>query len=109
MSLLCYFFLSLSSGKETNVVTSTSADSHTEGSPGPNSKDFVEHLRTIHFTLLLVCLALIVIGLSSGSYVIRKANDQLTQIMEAKDVWDNSWLSQSADEAAKRNCPHEVV
>jgi len=47
------------------------------------SKDFVEHLRTVHFTLIAVCVGLILILSRSNS----PALSQIRQIVELKKEW----------------------
>jgi len=66
-----------------------------------DSKDFVEHLRTIHFTLLISCIALMVIILSPSPMAVREANGQLSEIVEVttSPVWNDSWLQKAATEA----------
>jgi hypothetical protein len=41
------------------------------------SKDFVEHLRTVHFALLVTCVALIVIKTSGTESIYQKARNQI--------------------------------
>lgn len=55
----------------------------TESSPQHWSKDFVEHLRTVHFTLAAVCVALILILARTNS----PALQQIRQIVELKNEW----------------------
>lgn len=43
------------------MATSGETQTDTVKADKGDSKDFVEHLRTVHFTLVTVCLALIVI------------------------------------------------
>jgi hypothetical protein len=49
------------------------------------SKDFVEHLRTVHFALLTVSTGLIIL-LTSKSYDAKKAAGQMTTIMQIKGL-----------------------
>lgn len=65
------------------------------------SKDFVEHLRTVHFTLLVICLASVVIVLSPPSSDINRANEQLTQIIAIKNAWKADWLGVEAERMVK--------
>ncbi len=57
-----------------------------------DSKDFVEHLRTVHFTLVTVCLALIVICQFPSPVLIREAIHQLNTIIDATNQWKSTWL-----------------
>jgi hypothetical protein len=56
-------------------------------SPAHWSKDFVEHLRTVHFTLIGVATALILIVLSAKPYDPTVALRQIHQIIELKKLW----------------------
>jgi hypothetical protein len=68
-----------------------------------DSKDFLEQLRTVHFTLLAVCLTVVVIVSSPGPTRITKAIDQLSRILAVKDKWDPKWLQTSAEELSKQH------
>ena len=59
-----------------------------------DSKDFVEHLRTVHFTLVTVCLALIVILQFPSPVSIREAIHQLNTIVDATHVWKDTWVDE---------------
>jgi hypothetical protein len=48
------------------------------------SKDFVEHIRTVHFALITVCGALVLLVGSPRSYSPADSLSQLTKIIEAK-------------------------
>lgn len=52
------------------------------------SKDFVEHLRTVHFTLIAVCVGLLVIL----SKVNTPALSQIRQIVQLQREWPPEWL-----------------
>jgi len=56
------------------------------------SKDFVEHLRTVHFALLTVSLGLILL-LSSKPYDVQKAQIQLEEILLLKSWWAPNGLT----------------
>jgi len=54
-------------------------DSHT----GPHwSTDYVEHIRTVHFTLIAVCVALFVLSTSRAQTDVQIAHEQIRQIRE---------------------------
>jgi hypothetical protein len=55
--------------------------------PAHWSKDFVEHLRTVHFTLIGVATTLILIVLSAKPYNPIVALRQIRQILELKKMW----------------------
>jgi hypothetical protein len=82
-----------------------SLSSGTSGSvtgPARDSKDFVEHLRTIHFTLMAVCLALLVVVLTPSPLSIQRASDQLNQIAETVALWNTrDWLQNEIDKMIK--------
>src|SRR5579872_4861519 len=52
-----------------------------EPNPEHWSKDFVEHLRTVHFTLVTVSVGLIAL-LSSKTYDARKAASEMNELVE---------------------------
>src|SRR5690348_3790669 len=56
-----------------------------QSSPEHWSKDFVEHLRTVHFALVAVSVGLMVI-LWSKPYDARVASSELTDIIEIRDA-----------------------
>ena len=57
------------------------------------SKDFAEHLRTIHFTLLSVSTGLILIASSIKTYNPVVAARQIHQIQELKKLWKPEWIA----------------
>jgi hypothetical protein len=77
--------------------------STTTGKPPPNSNDFADHLRTVHFSLLATCLALAVIFLGPSPLSIRTARRQLDEIAESAAVWNPAWLQTSASLTADKN------
>ena len=56
------------------------------------SKDFVEHLRTVHFALIAVSVGLIALMLSSKPYNPEMALIQLSQIMQLQKSWSTDWI-----------------
>jgi len=66
----------------------------TNSSPAHWSKDFVEHLRSIHFTLIGISIGLIVIVLSAKPYNPAVALRQIHQIIQFKKTWSLNWLMQ---------------
>jgi hypothetical protein len=70
-----------------------------EFSAGPAahwSKDFVEHLRTVHFSLVAGCLALIVLASSRDPKEIGRAREEMEQIVQVVKLWDRGWLISAA-------------
>jgi hypothetical protein len=65
-----------------------------------DSKDFVEHLRTVHFALLAISLALVVIASSPSPVAIKRAKEQIRTISDAVTprMWKDEWLIQTAYE-----------
>jgi hypothetical protein len=61
------------------------------------SKDFVEHLRTVHFTLIALCVGLIVLASFPSKTEIQTAHEQASQILQVTNTWKNDIVG---DEAA---------
>jgi hypothetical protein len=55
--------------------------------PAHWSKDFVEHLRTVHLTLIATAAALIVVALTTKSYSTEVAKNELHKILELQKNW----------------------
>lgn len=75
------------------------------------SKDFVEHLRTVHFTLIGLAIGLIVIVLSAKPYDSVVALRQLHEILELKKLWTVEWLMQRGEKNGlplQARTPHEI-
>jgi hypothetical protein len=51
------------------------------------SKDFVEHLRTVHLTLIATAAALVVVALTTKPYSTEVAKNELHKILELKANW----------------------
>jgi hypothetical protein len=65
----------------------------TSQAPAHWSKDFVEHLRTVHFALIAISAGLLVLILSSKTYNPSVAVRQLEEIEELKSVWTQEWIT----------------
>jgi hypothetical protein len=63
------------------------------------SKDYVEHLRTVHFTLVVVCLALVVLITSDRKSAVSSARDELRGIRGMLETWDRDWGEKEAERA----------
>jgi len=61
------------------------------------SKDFVEHLRTVHLALLATAMALIVVALTTKPYSTAVAARELRQIQDLRTHWSPEFV---------RNLPH---
>ena len=71
----------------------------------PDPKDFLEQLRTVHFTLLGVCLAVVVIVTSPSPTWFDRASEQLKKIttIAEKDNWKVlDWENASAEEISRK-------
>jgi hypothetical protein len=61
------------------------------------SKDFVEHLRTVHFTLIAIAVGLTVLVLSSKQYNAVNALVQIEEILDLERQWSPAWMEQFGD------------
>jgi hypothetical protein len=59
-------------------------------------KDFLEHLRTVHFTLLAACLGLLVVVFSPPKSETEVAHQQIRDIVEITRTWDSAFLDNAA-------------
>lgn len=66
----------------------------TSSAPQPAhwSKDFVEHLRTVHFTLIALCIGLVILALFPSETEIQRAHDQAAEILRVTNGWDSSLI-----------------
>jgi hypothetical protein len=65
-------------------------------SPAHWSKDFVEHLRAVHFALIAISAGLILLMLSSREYNAVLALVQIEAIIEFKHQWSLQWIRDNA-------------
>lgn len=63
------------------------------------SEDYVQHLRTSYFALVLVCVVGLAISLSRGEAQISAAHQELDYIWELASGWDSHFLQKPADPA----------
>lgn len=70
-------------------------------SPAHWSKDFVEHLRTVHFTLMAVCIGLLVLAFFPSQTEIQVAHDQASEILEVVNTWGRSFLDRAIENAVE--------
>lgn len=70
-----------------------------------DSKDFVEQLRLIHFTLVATCLAMMVISFSPQPTLLQTAREQLRQISEMSQagVWDPRFYGNVKKNSVKKS------
>src|ERR1035438_2504717 len=57
------------------------------------SKDYVEHLRAVHFALISTCVVLILLSVSRNKTEIEIAQDQNRQIEELLNGFHSSWFN----------------
>jgi hypothetical protein len=69
-------------------------DMPTSQAPAHWSKDFVEHLRTVHFTLIAISAGLILLIFSSRQYNAVTALVQMEEILDLKKQWSIDWIKQ---------------
>lgn len=73
------------------------------------SKDYVEHLRTVHFALVAISLALVVLSTSWRTTDLVTADGQLRDIVELLRTWKKDWASNVVYEAlANTNLPYQI-
>ncbi len=68
-------------------VATQTAKAENRDKRSPWSKDFVEHLRTVHFSLVVVASVLIMTGTNTESSRITKALTQIQQISKFERQW----------------------
>jgi hypothetical protein len=73
------------------------ASSHKHEPRSHWSADYVEHLRTVHFTLVVVCLALVVLITSDRKSAVSKARAELNGIRSVVRNWDRDWVAKEAE------------
>ena len=76
------------------------------------SKDYVEHLRTVHFALMAVSVGLIALSLTHPTGKLQKALDQISEIQEASaiaDTQDFDWSSAWSEYQVRRAIDSHVV
>lgn len=52
-------------------------------------KDLLDQLRTVHFTLLVICLAATVIALAPDKTSLSRASQQLSELTELQENWES--------------------
>jgi hypothetical protein len=63
------------------------------------SKDYIEHLRTVHFTLVVACIALVVLITSDHRSAVSNAREELNGIRRIVRNWDAHWIEKEAAHA----------
>jgi hypothetical protein len=81
----------------------------TQPNPVHWSKDFVEHLRTIHFALIATAAALVIVALTTKQYSMEVAKNELSKISELRSVFKPEELVKElpVDETDK-NCMYNA-
>jgi hypothetical protein len=72
------------------------------------SKDFVEHLRTVHFTLIALCVGLIVLASFPSRTEIQIAHEQASEILEVTKAWKRDLLWLEAENIVKAQQGHVI-
>lgn len=67
------------------------------------SREFVEHLRAVHFALIAVSAGLILLGLSAKQYNALAALVQVEEVLQLKKDWSLAWIQQYAETEPPRN------
>jgi hypothetical protein len=57
--------------------------------PAHWSKDFVEHLRTVHFALIATSAALLIVALTSKPYSMEVAKSELRRLLQLQSHWSD--------------------
>lgn len=72
------------------------------------SKDYVEHLRTVHFALVVACITLVLLSTSQTPNEIQIAHRQLREIRETTSSLklDPSWIDKHVTLQLKKNEEH---
>jgi hypothetical protein len=65
--------------------------------PAHWSKDFVEHLRTVHFALIAVSAGLILLVLSARKYDAIVALVQIEEIIDLQKQWSPQWIIERSE------------
>jgi hypothetical protein len=68
-----------------------------------DSTELAIHIRKIHFTSLIICIAIFVSIYSSSTSDIEKAIDQLQEIEEVVQRWKPTWLRDYAKQIVLKN------
>jgi len=62
--------------------------------PAHWSKDFVEHLRTVHFALVGISTGLMLLVLVMPEFSIVAAREQLSKILDFRNQWSAQWMTE---------------
>jgi hypothetical protein len=62
------------------------------------SKEYVEHLRTVHFSLIALCLGAIVLAFTPDTSEIQQARREIAALLRLKAAWerDPNWIQSAA-------------
>jgi len=74
-----------------------------------SSKEFVEHLRTVHFALIVVSTGLILLAFSSKSYNARSAYREIDEIVKLQHSWSPNWIVQHCRGVSTQNGSYEGI
>jgi hypothetical protein len=71
--------------------------------PAHWSKDFVEHLRTVHFTLIALCIGLTILASFPSKTEIQRAHDQVLEILKVTNEWDSNLIAKEIETFQREN------
>jgi hypothetical protein len=86
-----------------NNVNPSAGPGNVDAELKAQTKDFADHLRTVHFALLATCLGLTVVMLAPSPLAIRNARQQLDEITEAARVWHSDLVQRAAETVIDKN------
>jgi hypothetical protein len=70
------------------------------------SKDFVEHLRIVHLTLVGISVAILIIVMSTSPYKPAVAAREIHQIVHLKNIWSEEWIRSHSSHAGVAIIPY---
>lgn len=66
-----------------------------------NNTSIVEHIRSVHFTLIALCIGLFLTLQLDKSATAEKAQEELDKILHASGNWTPDWIEKDAEKAYK--------
>ena len=75
----------------------------------PGQKDHIEHIRTVHFTLVVVSFALLVGSSLRRAPTTQRALAQLESIDTVVAKWDDNWLNKRLEEWSAVMVPDSIL
>lgn len=78
----------------------------THPTPALWSKDFVEHLRTVHFALIATAVTLVIVAITTKPYSTAVASRELRQIQDLRTRWSANFIRDNLRKDVNVNIPH---